>query len=114
MVEALRRAQAMEAHLSAWSSGRPRARGRRRGAPAVQAEALLTALADDCLGLCVMEAGARPLVMLASTCRGARSMILRTASGMRARALLALIITSRAPGSAPVPLCTLDSIPYWR
>ena len=57
-----------------------------------QAEALLTALADDCLGLCVMEAGARPLVMLASTCRGARSLLLPRLHGMRARALLALSV----------------------
>ena len=61
-------------------------------APQVQAEALLTALADDCLGLCVMEAGARPLVMLASTCRGARSLLLPRLHGMRARALLALSV----------------------
>ena len=92
MVEALRRAQAMESYLSAWSSGRPPAREASAWAPQVQAEALLTALADDCLGLCVMEAGARPLVMLASTCRGARSLLLPRLHGMRARALLALSV----------------------
>ena len=72
MVEALRRAQAMEAlfkRVVFWETACTRASA---WAPQVQAEALLTALADDCLGLCVMEAGARPLVMLASTCRGAR------------------------------------------
>jgi len=92
MVEALRRAQAMEAlfkRVVFWETACTRASA---WAPQVQAGALLTALADDCLGLCVMEAGARPLVMLASTCRGARSLLLPRLHGMRARALLALSV----------------------
>ena len=59
MVEALRRAQQWELRLKRAVSQKTACTRASAWAPQVQAEALLTALADDCLGLCVMEAGAR-------------------------------------------------------